>query len=393
MALPDVKIILGNGNLARVQSLDDGVSGLLLPGKAIAGKLELNKHYTLGSVRDLASLGITKENNPIAYKDILAFFTSVGGSAELHLLVTEESKTLSEMCSVEDGSPLRKLVAGGSGRIRLVGINHGPYQSEPVELSPINADMIAAITAAQSVADSFTKEIQPFRVLLPALDWNGTTEELYKPREASANRVGVVLAADEIINGKASAAIGQVLGRAAKIKVHQSIARVRDGSIAATGYLMDGKTPEDHYADRDALDAAGYIFYRTFAAKNGYYLNDDPMCAPLTDDYSNLYLGRVIDKAILVAYTTYIDSIMDNIVVDEDGLIPSHICKSFEQMIIRAVGAQMGDEISGFEAYVNPSQNVLLNGVLDIECKIIPQGILREINVNLSFVNPQNKQE
>ena len=51
----------------------------------------------------------------------------------------------------------------------------------------------------------------------------------------------------------------------------------------------------------------------------------------------------------------------------------------------------MGDEISSFDAYVDPSQNVLINGVLDIECKIVPQGILREINVNLSFVNPQNK--
>lgn len=393
MALPNVKIILGNGNLARVQSLDDGVSGLLLPGNPVAGKLELNKHYTLGSVRDLASLGITKENNPIAYKDLMAFFASVGGSAELHLVITEDSKSLAEMCSLEDGSPLRVLVAGGSGRIRLVGVNHSAAQ-DPGDLpDAINSDVILAVTAAQSVAEHFTKEIQPFRILLPTLDWDGTTEKLYKPREGSANRVGLVLAADELIDGKASAAIGQVLGRAAKIKVHRSIARVRDGSIAPVGFLMDGKTPEDHYADRDALDAAGYIFYRTFAAKNGYYLNDDPMCASLSDDYSNLYLGRVIDKAILVAYTTYIESVMDNIVVDKDGLIPSYICKSFEQMIKRAVGVQMGDEISDFDAYVDPSQNVLLNGVLDIQCKIIPQGILREINVNLSFVNPQNNKE
>lgn len=392
MALPNVKIILGNGNLARVQSLDDGVSGLLLPGDPVADKLELNKHYTFGSVRDLVTYGITKENNPIAYKDILAFYTSVGGGAELHIVLTEKDKTLAEMCSVEDGSPLRILVAGGSGRIRLVGVNHTAAADDAeVPTKGISDDAIAAVKAAQSVAESFTTEIQPFRVLLPALDWDGTTEKLYKPREDSSNRVGMVLASDELVGGKASAAIGQVLGRAAKLKVHQSIARVREGSIASFGYLMDGKTPEDHYAVRDALDAAGYIFYRTFAAKNGYYINDDPMCAALSDDYSNLYLGRVIDKAILIAYTTYIDSVMDNIVVDEDGLIPEPVCKSYEQMIKRAVGAQMGDEISSFDAYVDPSQNVLINGVLDIECKIVPQGILREINVNLSFVNPQNK--
>lgn len=389
MSLPNVRIKLGNGNLGRVRLSDDGVAGLLVPGKAVSDKLELNRHYKLASLRDLQNLGVTAENNPLVYKDVVAFYTSAGEGAELHLVVTEENKTLADMSAVTPASPLRKLIDGGAGRIRLVGVNH-PGERTPTITQGISDNTIAAVAAAQSVAGSYTSQVCPVRILLPALNWDGTTENLYKPREASSNRIGLVLAADQKIDGKASAAIGQILGRAASIAVHRSIARVRDGAIAVNGFMMDGKTPEDHFADLAGLDEAGYIIYRTYAAKNGYYINDDPMCAPITDDYSNLYLGRVIDKASIIAYTTYIESIMDNVVVDEEGKIPDGHCKAYEQMFTRAVGAQMADEISSFDVYVNPDQDVLTTGVMDVDCKIVPQGILREINVNLSFSNPQN---
>jgi len=389
MSLPDVRIILGNGNLGRVQLTDDGVAGLLLTGSAVADKLVLNKHYKLGAVRDLTGLGITKENNPHAYKDIVAFYTAAGDGAELHLVVTESAKSLAEMCAVTDGSPLRKLIDGGAGRIRLVGVNH-PGETNAEVTEGISNVAIAAVAAVQSIAETYASQVRPIRVLIPAMNWNGSTENLFKPRGASSNRVAMVMAADELIGGKASAAIGQALGRAASIPVHRNIGRVADGAIALPGYMMDGKTPEEHYADWAALDEAGYIIYRTFPTLNGYFFNDDPMCAPISDDYSNLYLGRVIDKATIIAYSTYIGSIMDNVQVDSNGKIPDAFCKSYQQMITRAISAQMADEISSFDAYVNPDQDILATGVMDVDCKIVPQGLLREIKVNLSFSNPQN---
>lgn len=75
-----------------------------------------------------------------------------------------------------------------------------------------------------------------------------------------------------------------------------SIARVRDGSIAAEGWLTDGKKPEDDYSLWNTLHDAGYIFYRTFIGKNGYYLNDDPTAVATTDDYHRLSLTRVSKK-------------------------------------------------------------------------------------------------
>lgn len=392
MNLPNVNIVIGNGNMGNISLSDDGIAGLILTGAAVANKLELNKVYVLGSTLELAKLGITAETNPLAHKEVTAFYNVAGEGAELHLLVVGEATTLTQMCSQDADSPLRKLVNSAAGRIRLVGINRNtPADYEMTAEKGLDADVITAVASAHAVAEDFLTSIAPFRVLLPALGWDGQTDNLYKPREGSYNRVSVVMASDGKFGASKlySAAIGQVLGRAAKIAVHQNLGRVRDGAIAAKGYLTDGKTPEEHFSLMNLLEDAGYIFYRTFVGKNGYYLNGDATATDITDDYCFLSSGRVIDKAMVVTYRTYIDDILDNIRVDPaKGTIPVSICKSFEASIIRAVNTSMGDEMSSFTAYIDPNQNILANGQMTITCKIVPLATLREITVNLSLNNP-----
>lgn len=395
MSLPNVNIVLGNGNMGSVTLSDDGIAGLILTGTAVADKLELNKAYVLGSTLDLPKRGIDAKTNPLLYKELTAFYTAAGEGAELHLLVVSEATTLTQICANSADSPLKKLVNSAAGRIRLVGINRNPPAGyTPTKEKGLDKDVITAIASAHVVAEGFLSAIAPFRILLPAIGWDGTTDAIYQPREGSYNRVGVVLASDGKYGAGTlySAAIGQVLGRAAKISVHQNIGRVRDGAVTTDGYLTDGKTPEEHFSEWNLLDDAGYIFYRTFVGKNGYYLNGDAVAVPTTDDYCYLSSGRVIDKALVIAYKTYIDDILDNIDIDPDkGTIPAHICKSYEAAIERAVGTNMSGEISSFAAYIDPSQNILASGNLTISCKIVPMGTLREITVNLSLNNPANQ--
>lgn len=394
MALPNVNITLGNGNIGTVTLSDDGIAGLILTGTAVATKLDLNKVYVLYSSNDLLKLGITKENNPLAYKDIVAFYKSAGDGAELHLLVVSEATTLTQICSTEPGSALQKLVDSATGRIRVVGINRNP----PAEYTPtiekcIDGDVITAINNAQSVAQSYTTKIAPFVVLIPAIGWDGKTEELYQPREGSYNCVSVVLASDgKYGNSKLySAAIGQVLGRTAKSPVNISIARVKDGAITADGFLTNGETPDENYNLWNILHDAGYLFYRNYIGKNGYYLNDDATAVATTDDYHRLCLVRVIQKAVVICYKTYIDEILDSVQVDSDnGQLPAPLCKAFEQSVIRAINTNMADEISGFTAFIDPKQDLITSGALRVQCKVIPTALIKEINVDLSFNNPSN---
>ncbi|KAA6348043.1 hypothetical protein EZS27_004495 [termite gut metagenome] len=392
MSLPNVNIVLGNGNIGFVSLPDDGVSALLLTGAEVSETLILNKPYTLGGSGDLKKLGVSQENNPLLFKEVSAFYKSAGEGAELHLLVCSSATTLTQMCSASAGSPLRTLLDSAAGRIRLVGINrNAPGEYTPTLQGCIDADVITAIEAAQANASSYMNQIAPFAAILPALGWNGETTSLYQPREGSYNCVSLVLASDGKFGDSElySAAIGQVLGRAAKSTVNISIARVRDGAIAATGFLMDGKTPEDHFSDWRLLHDAGYLFYRTYISKNGYYLSDDATAVATTDDYHRLCLIRVIQKAVVICYKTYIDEILDSIIVDEKtGRLSQPVCKSFEQSIIRAVGTSMTGEISGFTAYINPAQDLITSGALNVQCKIVPTALLKEINVDLSFNNP-----
>lgn len=392
MPLPNIKIKLENGALGQVAATADGVAGLILTGTAVQDKVALNKVIQLSSTRDLKTLGITADNNPLVYKDVTAFYEQAGDGAELYLVIVPEATTLTQMCSAEDGSPLKKLIDYAKGRIRLVGINRiAPAEYEADTAQGIDADVITAAETAQNVAADYQAKIAPFRLLIPALSWTGTTENLFKPREASYNRIGVILAADQKIGDIASPAIGRILGRAAAIPVNYSIARVKSGTIAAAGYMSDGRTPEECAGLHESLHDAGYIFYRTFIGKNGYYLNDDCMAAPLSDDYSSLNLGRVIDKAIIIAYTTYISEIQDSIEVDENGQLSQALCTYFESNIQNAIAAGMQNEISDFNVHINPKQNVLSTSTMDIGCAIIPKGILRTINLTLGFSNPALK--
>jgi len=391
--LPNVIIKLENGALGRAAASADGVAGLILTGTP-EGTLVLNTVYQLSSLRDLTNLGVTEENNPLLLKDVSAFYKQVGDGAELYLIVVAPATTLTAMCGTEETSALRKLIDSGKRRIRLVGINRIPAEGYAADVAGtgIDKDAVTAASNAQSAADNYTSQVNPFRVFMPCVLCDGTTAKLFSPREASFNRVGFVLAADTKFKDFASPAIGQVLGRAAAIPVNQSIARVKTGAIqSGDAYLSDGSTVEQKAGMGELLNDAGYIFYRTFIAKNGYYLNDDPTAAPLTDDYSSLNLGRVIDKAIIQAYTAYIDEINDNIQVDKDGKIPPELCKYFEGRIENAVAVTMQNEISNFKASINPDQNVLSSSRMDIVCKITPTGILREIGVSLGFENPALK--
>ena len=382
MSLPNVNITLGNGNIGTVTLSDDGIAGLILTGKAVSSTLELNKVYVIASTGDLKKLGLTAENNPLAYKEVLGFYESAGDGAELHLLVVDAAKTLTEICSMEAGSPLKTLIDSAAGRIRLVGINRNPEDEyEPTVTSGIDQDVVTAVTAAQ-------------QVLLPALAWNGTTDSLYQPREGSQDSVSVVMASDGKYGASEyySAAIGKVLGRLATCAVNISLARVRDGSLVADGYLTNGKKPEESYSLWNALHDAGYIFYRTYIGKNGYYLNDDPTAVATTNDYHRLSLTRVIQKALVICYKTYIDEILDSVAVDpETGKLPQPVCKYYEQSLVRAVNTNMEGEISGFTAYIDPNQDLISTNALKVQAKVVPTALLKEINVDLSFDNPFNK--
>ncbi|MEG2495516.1 MAG: DUF2586 family protein [Mucinivorans sp.] len=390
MALPNVKVKLGNGNLGRTSASSDGVAGLILTGSAVAGKMELNKAYQISGTRDLIALGITTQTNPLASKEVKAFYAQAGEGAELYLLVVAAATTLTAMCDPADGSPLGKLINAAGGRIRIVGVNKLPAEGYTADITQgIDGDAITAAAKAQETAESCADQIKPFRLFLAAPSFDPDTEKLHKPCEASYNRVAMVLASDDPTTK--TAAVGLVLGRAASIEPQQSIGRVKDGAIATILYLTNGESYIEMAGRAESLNDAGYIIPRGYPSKNGAYLNGNPTAAPRTDDYAQVHLGRVIDKAAVIAYDTYISEILDNIVVATNGKLSPGVCISYASMLENALVNGMGTQVSSISVSIDATQNVLSTGKLEINCKIVPLATMEVIQVNLAFDNPALK--
>lgn len=393
MARPNVNITLGNGNLGRSTATDDGVAALLLTGATVSGKLELNKHYQLSGTADLVALGVTADNNPLVYKEVTAFYEQTGDGAELHLLVVAEATTLAQMCDSAADSPLRKLIDASGGRVRLVGVNKIPPTEYEADVTQgIDKDAITAAEKAQAVIESYAAgKVNPFRLLMPAPAFDAEVDSLFKPRESSTNAVCYVLASDDA--SKHTAAIGRVLGRAASLSVHQSIGRVRSGSIGTEMYLTDGRSYIDADGLADSLHDAGYIIPVAYPRKNGAYLNGDPAAAPVTDDYAQLRYGRTVDKARIIVYDTLIDEVLDDVDTDSDGDLSAGQRASYEGVIENAVLTQMNGEITSFEVSIPEGQNILTSETIRVVCRIQPKGVVATFEVTLEFTNPALKSE
>lgn len=393
MARPNVNITLGNGNMGRSAATDDGVAALLLTGAAVEGKLELNKHYQIAGTADLVKLGVTAENNPLVYKEVTAFYEQTGDGAELHLMVVAPSMTLTQMCDSVATSPLCSLIDASAGRVRLVGVNRIPAEEYEADTTQgIDGDAITAAEKAQAAIESYASgKVNPFRMLMPAPAFVADSESLFKPREASYNAVCFVLASDDPTSH--TAAIGRVLGRAASLSVHQSIGRVKSGSIGSQMWLTNGMTYLEAAGKADMLHDAGYIIPISYPRRNGAYLNGDPAAAPVTDDYAQLRYGRTIDKARLLVYDTLIGEILDNVESDTNGALSAGQCASYEMALDNAVMTQMNGEITAFSSSVPVDQNILSSETITVVCQIQPKGVVNTFEVTLEFTNPALQNE
>jgi len=114
------------------------------------------------------------------------------------------------------------------------------------------------------------------------------------------------------------------------------------------------------------------------------------MLTATTDDYSMLSRGRVIDKAHILAYTTFVQEVDDEVPVNTDGTLDAGFCKWLSQQIVNQVNNTMtaNKEISSVSCYIDPSQNILSTNTLNVSLSITPVGYATDIAITLGFENP-----
>jgi hypothetical protein len=156
------------------------------------------------------------------------------------------------------------------------------------------------------------------------------------------------------------------------------------------GYLTDGETVDNRMDKMGVLHDKGYVVYRTFSGKTGYFYSGDPTATSSTDDLNIIARNRIIDKVIKIAYNTYVEELDDDVSVTDNGTLQPAVTGYLKAKIEKQVKDNTVDEISNFTATIDVNQNILSGLPLQIVLTIIPKGYLNPIQVELGFTNPFN---
>lgn len=394
MSLPEVVIYIKGGNLGGGAELADGVAGIIVSGDVaphaddwVVG--EAKQFFSISEVKDAGlDAKYDVDNATNAFKQVADFFTVAGDGAEIWVMVVAKTETLEDVCDIASGNAYAKaLLEAADGRIRLLAVSRIPDGAYvPAYTKGIDDDVVAAIAKLNALAESKASGLEPFVGIIEGRDYQGDSGALEDLSGLGFNRVAGVICGD---TDDGSAGVGLLLGRLAADPVQRKAGRVKTGAVPiVTGYFSDGEKVTRGLAQ--VLDTKGWIVMTPYPQRSGFYWGNDNTCSSADDDFSSIVNRRVIDKAMLIAYDTYVTEIMDEVKVDDAGNLEPGVVKYFEGKIVNAInnGMTAGGEISSVTAFVDPKQNILSTNKLVVSLEIIPVGYAKTISVNLGFSNP-----
>ena len=394
MTLPKVTINIESGGLGRIPSLADGTAALLLTGKkdksgSSSDKLYTSSHvvYSLAEAKKLLSADEQAEN---AYSQIENFYQTAGEGAELWLRLIPSDETFANVCKAD--GPAEQLLLKAKGAVRLLGLSHIELTGNKPSAAKdgIEGNITDGITQAQALAKRTASTHQPIHVIV-AGHYVKTLADLKDYKEATNDRVSVLISGTA--TGSRYAALGLVLGTLARLPVQRSLARVKNGALpVSVATFTDGKSIEDYSAGLfSTLHTKRYLFFRNYIGLSGYYIADDLSLVAPTSDFATIANRRVIDKALRLAYTTYIEELAEEIIL-EDGKLSDANVKYLEGKLENVLNETMTNagEVSAVSVFIDPTQNVLSTEKLNVELRLTPVGYTKEIIVSLGFTNPQN---
>jgi hypothetical protein len=394
MSLPKVTIDLSTGNLGLVGTNDDGIAALILIA-ATAGLSNINTPTRLTKFADtLTQFGITQAANPFLYTQLQEFYNEAGDGSPLWTIIVPDTNTMTGVLDPTNATGAgRLLLDTAAGAVRLLGIAKLPPAGYDQTTNDLDPDVYTAIPKMQALFSYYfdgSTRFVPFRALIEGRGYV-TLDGVQDITTKASPAVGVVVGGS--MNGGKMASVGLVLGRAAKIPIHHNLGRVKDGLLSASTIYWNDLLYSQVESSIGNLHDLGYITFRQFPGKNGFFITDDNTATASTDDLSSFARGRIIDKAIRTTYATYVNELNEHFDVDSSGRIAQPVIKYLENEIIQAIqdaeGASLSSADNAVQAFIDPSQNVLSTNTTKVQVRLIPKYYNKEIDVDLGFTNPQ----
>ncbi len=399
--LPYVKINFANGALGSVAPSADCVAGLVVSAVAVASKFELGHPYIVRSLQAVVELGITEDgDNAFAYKHCKAFFDEAGEGAEMWLYGVSDEIAPSVAVSTAQNYA-KDLIMQANGRLRFLAVAYNPSSDDDDTISNgLYSDVMQAAANAQLLAEWATNSL--YAPLFIVMEGRGVATDtialMPDLTENAYNRVGILVGDTE--SGSEGAAVGLLLGKIAACPVQRHIGRVKDGALTPLSIFIADK--DAALADAETLNAKGYITFRTFTGKSGYFFSDDCLATKVADDYRSIARRRTIDKAYRIAYDTMLENVNDEIPVSDSGKLVPAMTKAWETEMISAIVNQMtangelgvdpsDSEDKGVKCFIDYDQNVLATNRIAVQLQVKPYGYAKYIEVELGFMTTKTE--
>lgn len=391
--LPKITIDYGNGALGQTIASADGLLCLVVCGAtAVANKFALATHYSIRKLADLEPLGVTAENNVLLHKTVKDFYAEAPEGTQTYIIGYPSTLKMSDVLNKENPY-LKNVIEATNGELRGLVVTSVSAETPTIE-SGLDSDVPTALLNAQALGEwARTSRYAPLFIILDGLNYTGSASDLKDLKTHSYYRTAVVIGSTT--SGSANQAIGLVAGRIAKTSVERNIGRVADGALNVLK-MYAGTTPIEA-ADIETIYSKSYITFRTFTGIAGYYIADDLMATKETDDYNHLTAVRTIDKASRIAYAVLVQQLLDKVQVKSDGKMLQPVIVSWQQIIENAIATNMtsrgelsADGDNGVQAFIDPLNNVLATGNINVELRVRPFGYARYINVMLGFTVNEN---
>jgi hypothetical protein len=386
MSLPNIKFNISSNGLGLPQAEIQKIPGFVLTGVTVAGvsKVTAGNSYQIFSLEEAINLGITEGGtNDFAYKQIKQFYDEAKKGAELWFMLVASTVTMEDQADITKDYA-RKLLNDAKGKVRILGLLKKSGATEIITLG-LDNDVHLAVAKAQALAQDFADRFYPVRMLISGNKFSGVVADLKDYSTTNFNKVSILIANTD---GSKEAAIGLALGRLASIPTQRKLSRVKDGAIEPfEAYFTNGTTVSTLDGAWDAIDDKNYTFMRSFANLSGFYFTGDKTLTLPTDDFNSLARGLVMDEGVLIAYTTLVQELSDEIPVTEAGTIHPAIIKGWQNAIEAQIKSNMVEEgkLSGVKAFIDENQNVLQTNNVNVQLQLLPVGYSDFITVNIGF--------
>lgn len=260
----------------------------------------------------------------------------------------------------------------------------------------------AQINAIQTICTALDTAHKPLSVILAA-DISAISDLTTLPnlKVLTNPNVSVVIGQDGGNLGNALfiekaysiSCLGATLGAVSKAAVHENIGWVSKFNMSGNNELetpaIANGTAVSTLSDNaiEAINTKGFILLRKHTGIAGTYFIDTPTCVAQTSDYNCIERNRTMDKAIRNVRANLLPYLNAPIYVDPaTGKLNAAICKNLESVANKALeDMERNGELSGFSAFIDPTQNILATSNLNIVIANVPVGVSRNITVKISY--------